>query len=880
MKSRLIILCYFITCDVAGQLIESFEIISLNNWQQSPPERWSISENQPLSGNFSLHHVFDNDSLGCDRISFQHDVLHLDSSTTTWQFKIRHGYAPSSNNNWVIFLVADDNSNQMTIKGNCNGYAIGVNLTGYDDCIKLWKVTDNKIEPIVTSYFNWQEKIGTEKPAELKITRNKYGKWTIYIDPTCTGSNYRNIGEGTDTEILTSNYFGIYYKYTSGLDQKLWFDDLAINGDFSKDTIPPEIITFKVINNTSIQLKFNEKLEALGITTKNIVPRFINFVDSIGITGDFISIWFNQPFRPKVSYTLIIKNFSDVYGNFNPADTVSFIYYQAGYNDLVLTEIMADPFPPVLLPEAEYVELYNRCKYPINLEDCKIQIGNHSAVLPGFIILPDEYLILCDSEYLPLFSKYGTVLPVTNFPSLSNKGQEIVIRNNENRIIFTSRYDSKWYSSTYKSDGGWSLEIIDTDNPCAGRNNWQASDDNRGGTPGMQNSISGNNPDLTDPELLKVIIINDSVVHLLFSEQVDSNGFSDIHFCKINNGVGNPLSVKRVNFQFNTIELLFETVFIKNTVYSLLLKNEIFDCSGNSISPETTANFRKSSDCNNFDLVFNEILFDPFEAGCEFIEIFNRSEKVIDIKNFKLGLTGEIPGEISQVYDLIGYHYTLYPGEYLALTENRNLLLKTYYCKNVYKVLEINKLPVLPNKQGDILLLDAGKNKIDEFIYSDDLHYSLITNQKGISLERVDCDQPTNSPENWHSSSAGSGFATPGYENSQNKNNKQENDEIVISPDIFSPDFDGYDDIVTISYHLSEPGFVANIMVFDRYGYLVKKIATNLLLGTKGTFTWNGINETGGIAPIGAYLIYTEIFNASGKVKKFKNTCVLAKKVN
>jgi hypothetical protein len=49
----------------------------------------------------------------------------------------------------------------------------------------------------------------------------------------------------------------------------------------------------------------------------------------------------------------------------------------------------------------------------------------------------------------------------------------------------------------------------------------------------------------------------------------------------------------------------------------------------------------------------------------------------------------------------------------------------------------------------------------------------------------------------------------------------------------------------------------------------------NELLGTSGTFSWDGINENNEKSAIGIYIIYIETFNLKGEVKKFKKTCVL-----
>jgi flagellar hook assembly protein FlgD len=141
-------------------------------------------------------------------------------------------------------------------------------------------------------------------------------------------------------------------------------------------------------------------------------------------------------------------------------------------------------------------------------------------------------------------------------------------------------------------------------------------------------------------------------------------------------------------------------------------------------------------------------------------------------------------------------------------------------------------------------------------------------------LERIDYNRPSNDNTNWHSAAEDVGFATPGYENSQYKK-VEITDGISISPETFSPDNDGVDDVLNISYQFAEAGYVANIVIYDAKGRLIKNLLLNELLGTKGTFSWDGINENNEKAAIGIYIIYFEAFKLNGETKKFKKTGVL-----
>jgi hypothetical protein len=99
-------------------------------------------------------------------------------------------------------------------------------------------------------------------------------------------------------------------------------------------------------------------------------------------------------------------------------------------------------------------------------------------------------------------------------------------------------------------------------------------------------------------------------------------------------------------------------------------------------------------------------------------------------------------------------------------------------------------------------------------------------------------------------------------------------------PSTFSPDNDGYQDVVTILYSDDTPGLTANIFIFDSNGRQIKHLTKNELLGTNNSISWNGTTEDNALAPIGIYIIYIEVFSTDGNTQSFKKTCVLAHKLD
>ncbi|HAO05651.1 MAG TPA: hypothetical protein DCQ50_01440, partial [Chryseobacterium sp.] len=93
-------------------------------------------------------------------------------------------------------------------------------------------------------------------------------------------------------------------------------------------------------------------------------------------------------------------------------------------------------------------------------------------------------------------------------------------------------------------------------------------------------------------------------------------------------------------------------------------------------------------------------------------------------------------------------------------------------------------------------------------------------------------------------------------------------------------DNDGRDDIATIQYEVTEPGFIGNITIFDGAGRPIRNLVRNSTLGLKGYWNWDGLDDKGLKLPVGTYIIFTEIFNLAGKKQQFRNVVVLARKLN
>jgi len=545
--------------------------------------------------------------------------------------------------------------------------------------------------------------------------------------------------------------------------------------------------------------------------------------------------------------------------------------------DVVITEIMADPTPAVGLPNAEFVEIKNVSSTPFNLTGWRLSDATGTATInTSFVLQPDSMVILCATSNVAAFSVYGRTIGVASFPSLDNDGDVLTLRSPQNRVIHSITYTTDWYGNEAKKDGGWTLEMIDPKNPCTGKSNWKASTNNLGGTPGKLNSVNGVNADNTPPQLKRAYGLDNSTIVLVFDESLDSLSAA------VANNYSLPgfsiLSAIPVAPGFQTVQVKLSILMQPTIVYTIAV-NAVTDCKGNAIGAYNKAKIGLAQQAMANDMVVNEILFNPKSGGSDYVEFYNRSNKIIDASKLYIANRAS-NGNVANLKKLSENSFYIFPGDFLVVTEDADNIKRSYLVKNEDALLQLSSLPSFPDDKGTVLLIDLNGEVIDEVSYDDDWHFGLIDNADGVALERIDPSAPSQAKTNWHSAATGAGYGTPTYQNSQFKKGEDIKATVDVLPKIFSPDNDGRDDIATIHYKVEEAGYVANVIIFDAGGRLIRQLVKNDLLQLKGSWNWDGLGENRNKLPIGTYIVFTEIFNLQGKKKSFKNSVVLARQLN
>jgi hypothetical protein len=649
----------------------------------------------------------------------------------------------------------------------------------------------------------------------------------------------------------------------------------SVNAD-KPDVTGPALVSVSAMNANELLLVFDERLSPDLQAAQVVIdpPVAINRIAFASLTLRQIKISTQQPLEANKNYTLAVSGIRDCNNNLMTPATQSFFLFQpqpVSKKDVIITEIMADPAPPVGLPEAEYVEIFNRSSNPINLAGWKLTDGGTTATLPSKIIMPGEYWIICPATSASAFSPTGNTLGVSNFPSLNNSGEAIWITDADTHLIDSVNYTIQWYKDNEKKDGGWSLELIDPNNPCGEEDNWTASVDGKGGTPGKVNSVNASKPDRTGPKLLSASAIGPNELLLNFDEKLEADLTQALF------KITPAIDIVKVRFTGPSLRAIKFTLF-QNLEARKLYTIEVLqlhDCNNNPVQTSyRSAAFALPEAAEPGDVLINEVLFNPRPGGVDFVEVVNVSSKYLNLKNWSLG--NRVDGAFVNLRTITADNQILAPATYRVFTSNKETLLN-YHLNALEQSIFVCTLPSMNDEAGSIALLSDTGTSLDYFLYDQKYHSRLLKDKEGVSLERITWTDDTNHSSNWKSANANAGFATPGFLNSNARpENFLDENAIRVEPEIFSPSVPGQD-FAQINYKFDQSGFSANVKVIDHEGRVIRELAQSETLGFEGFFRWDGDRDDGNKARMGYYFVWFEVFDLNGQVKTYRHRVVVGR---
>lgn len=678
----------------------------------------------------------------------------------------------------------------------------------------------------------------------------------------------------------------------SGTFQANWGDspspELGTPGQLNAiepDTTAPFVERILITDATTVMLNFSEVLvESSALDLQNYTITTNQTISEITLNSDMIMITLSQELFDGDRLTIEVRNQQDIFGNVNASETVEAVYFEitpAVKNEVVINEILyrrKDELSP------EFVELFNPTTKNFDLSGWElIDAGNNTGDIPDGTFLPaGEYLVLTDREGFA--NSLSNVIYLPDFPSLNDSGDGVVIKNADGITI-----DSLFYQSDWGGDNpGVSLERKDPGAASDDPSNWATSTAQGGFSAGTQSSVF--EEDSSPPEIIFAAQI-DQTVEIIFSEFILVTGATTFSV--------NGTEAELLEWSDNQVIVEWTSAseaVSKSTGISVnvdITVSNISDIKGN-IASEISSPI--ASPISFGDIVINEIMYDPLADSednlpdqTEYIELYNRSNSAISLEGIYLHDAPDEENEVRTIDPVSSQYKWIQPGGYFLIyaedeassfAESKTARYFSMENESDQFTMRVNRSNLSLASTGDaIYLADSTGTTIDSVFYEESWQNPNVFDTDGIALERINPDGPSNSENNWSSSTHVSG-GTPNNQNTifQEPGTAPESVGISFSPNPFSPDDDGFEDNLFINYTLDAPDYLLRVRIFDRYGRLVRELANNQQAGFEGSLIWDGLTDDRKKNRVGIYIVLFEAYNsANGSDRTFKETVVLAR---
>lgn len=592
----------------------------------------------------------------------------------------------------------------------------------------------------------------------------------------------------------------------------------------------------------SIALRCNYPPDINRITADMFTLDTFKLHIAAGANPNLLSIHTMLPILPDKPYTFSVTNMPLANGDTITAYDTILKYHIPLCFDVVISEVMADPTPSLAYGH-EYIELYNRSDYAVDISGWKLMVNATTFVIPDFMLASKSFMVFTDGNL-----SISNQVVSSKFPSITNSSCSIELQNRDGTSIDYLEYNSSSHAEPFKEDGGWSLERMDPGN-FQTVDNWGSCLRDDGGTPGQPNSLNADNPDLDAPFIVNLYPISATRIELTFNEPVQE------------------LNQHNIRSSHTITSLISQKA---HTLWTIEIKNKLSESDDCEIELSNINDFNDNCFSGAFsiampgkvsagDLIINELMTNPLGNEPEYVELYNASDAYLNASDLRITKRND-DGMLESLVNVSDKNFLIPPGAYVVISKSGLQGFGKEFPKTNFVA---SDMYTLPNETGSVVVTTATGYVIDDVSYEDSWHLSSLIDAKGISLERISPDISGNDPHNWTSAGTLPSSSTPGSINSQFRDLNELNNRLFsISDDYFTPNGDGDRDVLWFRVqHVDE--YLASVQIFNSAGRPVKTICNANPGINISRFSWNGTDNTGSLCSSGIYIVYFTLTSSS-----------------
>lgn len=672
--------------------------------------------------------------------------LSIPSTNTTgfWELFVRlDGFSPSNGNKAEFYLMSDSSDFDQAL----DGYMLQAGEDGSSDVFRLFRITAGAKDGEVLSGTT---SIASGGDFRVKVIRDDSGNWELEVANSYSAPTVQE-ATGTDNTYTSTSFFGFKTTYTSTRTDKFFFD-------FKIEIPPIQVISAFIQDATTINVAFSTDYDPASLQNSDftINPGSINPTTINQSSSSSVELVFANDL-PSGSLNFAITAIDDADNQTTLADTTITLFrfdaYQAG--DVVINEFLKDP-PGAL---EEYVELKNTSSRLLNLKDWRL--GDNSSLSTiadqDFALLPDSFVVIT-SDTAALKSVFDDVYAIeVSLPAFNNTTDQIRLYDENGVTIDSLQYTPEW--------GGVdvALERRSATATSTFLENWGDSPNPLAGTAGKENEVVLDN---TPPDLESLSIINDSTMILVFTERINPDSVENPE----NYAISVPVKALPKENEFfrvtylepDSVELIVKFGVPESGVLDIFNQADIF---GN-INPQISREFEylDTETAEVGDVFINEFMYDPPSGLTEFVEIYNPTDKIFNLKGWTLSDNSGNEMVISNEDFFFRKNVpssSLPNNPYVIITPDSSIQVGQ---TNRFAVMG-SRFPTLNNTTDAIVLKNPQGVTIDSLTYTQDW------GGEEVSLERRTVDVTGEFQENWGDSPS-SEFATPAEPNQIDQDNE------------------------------------------------------------------------------------------------------------